>query len=129
MNLAESRRLSATVWFLIVGTMLSKASYFLSMPYLALRMKTTLGLDPVAIGFTLGLGPLVGLVAGFYLGYLSDHWGRKQIFELSMLVWSFTFVGFGLATELWQFALLTKECVGKASKSASFVLTRRRKGC
>src|SRR5687767_9164062 len=101
MLFTEARKLNGAVWFLILGTLLSKASYFVSMPYLAIRMKSVLNLSPVMIGITLGLGPLMGLCAGFYLGYLSDHRGRKLIFTASILIWSLIFVGFGLATEHW----------------------------
>lgn len=92
--------------FLILGTMLSKASYFISMPYLALRLKFALGMSPPMIGLTLGLGPCVGILAGFYIGYLSDHWGRKRLFSGSILIWSLTFAGFAVARHFWQFAAL-----------------------
>ena len=106
MKWADVRKLSGPVWFMVIGTMFSRTSFFVSMPYLALRLQGSLNLDPLEVGLTMGIGPLVGIFAGFYVGYLSDQWGRKSIFTASVLLSSLTFLGFAHATAIWHFAVL-----------------------
>jgi len=106
MKLSDLKTLSKPVWFLLVGSVFSSASYFISMPYLALRLKTALELNPLVIGLTLGVGPLFGILGGFYTGYLSDHWGRKAMILISVFLWGFMFFGFAFATQIWEFAFL-----------------------
>lgn len=106
MNWEEYKKINSATWFLLLGTLFSKAAFFISMPYLALNLQTRLGLDPVTIGWTLGIGPFVGIWGGFYIGHLSDIWGRRTILISSILIWSLAFLGFAYAEKLWQFALL-----------------------
>jgi len=106
MNWNELKQINTATWFVLLGTLFSKAAFFVSMPYLALNLQTRLGLDPVTIGWTLGIGPFVGIWGGFYIGHLSDKLGRRTILITSILIWALAFFGFAYAEKLWQFALL-----------------------
>jgi MFS family permease len=93
------------VWFLLVGTFLSRVALFITLPFISIYITTKLGVSPSLTGVIAGLGPLCGIVSAFLMGYVSDKIGRHQILILSLLIWSLAFFGFSLSTAIWQFAL------------------------
>lgn len=92
------------VYFLIVGTVFSRAAFFMSMPFLAVYMKSILGSEYTTIGLVIALGPLLGLVGGFFVSFLSDKLGRRGLMLASMFLWVFVFWGFSMSSSVWSFA-------------------------
>jgi MFS family permease len=94
------------VWYLILQTALARSAYFLVMPFIAIKMQDIPSTTASEIGLVLGIGPLVGTLAGFYVGYLSDLWGRQKILSFALLLWAFIFVGFAHAKTSLEFSFL-----------------------
>ncbi|PTX48129.1 putative MFS family arabinose efflux permease, partial [Melghirimyces profundicolus] len=94
------------VWFLIIGTAITRLASFMSLPFLAIHLSQSLHLDPFSVGITLGMSGLTGSLGGFVGGYLSDRWGRQRIMVFSFLVWIGVFFGFMFAESFWDFFLL-----------------------
>ncbi|WP_181410248.1 MFS transporter [Paenibacillus sp. tmac-D7] len=65
---AEKRRLSQ-LYFLYY------AAVGIYMPYLALYLQQS-GMNGVAIGSTMGLLPVIGVISPLFWGWLSDRWGK-----------------------------------------------------
>ncbi len=102
----ESSEINPFVWFLIIGTGICRAIFFMAFPYLALHLKNDLSASASEIGFVLGTGPLVGTFTAFYVSYLADRWGRRPVLIVTLVIWGFTMVGFGFAHSIVQFGLL-----------------------
>lgn len=94
------------VWFMIIETAFARGAFFLAMPFVAIKMSELPGTSPSLIGGVLGIGPLAGTIAGFYIGHLSDRWGRRKILLGALLTWSLVFLGFSVAKTASFFALL-----------------------
>ena len=54
-------------------------------------------------GAIIGTSALVGVLASFIGGNLSDRFGRNMILIWSMIVWVFVFIGFSLADHVLSF--------------------------
>jgi MFS family permease len=96
-----------TVWFLIVGTALTRISQSMTLPFLALYLLKDPAMTPVYIGLVIGAASFTGIFAGFIGGNLSDRYGRKKLMVFSMFLWVMVFLGFGLAKAVWMFFLLS----------------------
>jgi len=82
------------VHVLVFGTVLITLTSSMSMPFLAIFLSQSVGLDFATIGFIIGVGPLAGTFCGLIGGVLSDFIGRKKLMLLSLIGLSIAFVGF-----------------------------------
>jgi MFS family permease len=94
------------VWTIIWGTIFSRISLFMTMPFLAIYLSKTTHTSPLWIGLAIGIGPLTSTFVSFIGGNLSDRIGRKKILIWSVIVWVLVYIGFSFATALWMFTLL-----------------------
>ena len=67
------------VWVLLGGTLLIRTAVFLVWPFVAIILQQRFGLPPSEIGIVLGSAALSSSVTGFYLGNLSDRFGRRKL--------------------------------------------------
>ena len=98
---ARLREFSPTVWLVILATMFGRFTFFMVWPYLAVFLQREHGLSPSQIGFFLGGPTLIGILAGFYVGYLSDLFGRRRILLLSALTSAAALIVMGVTANLW----------------------------
>lgn len=94
------------VWVLLIGTVLSRGSAFMTLPFLSIYLARHMDLSPLIIGVTVGMSPLMGTVGGFIGGHLSDRFGRKPIMLISLFLLSFVYFGFTIASSQEWFILL-----------------------
>ncbi|MGZ4161134.1 MAG: MFS transporter, partial [Neobacillus sp.] len=94
------------VWVLLIGTILSRGSAFMTLPFLSIYLSRNMDLPPVVIGLTVGMSPLMGTVGGFIGGHLSDRFGRKRIMQIALFSIAFVYFGFTLASSQGWFILL-----------------------
>ncbi|WP_276354399.1 MDR family MFS transporter [Cohnella caldifontis] len=94
-------------WGILIGTFLSRAGFFMVIPFLGIYLGKVKGIDPGTIGAILGVSFLVGTASSFFGGALSDRVGRYPVMVVSMVLWSLTFVGFAFARSTWVFFLLS----------------------
>ncbi|ETI67725.1 MDR family MFS transporter [Neobacillus vireti] len=94
------------VWVLLIGTVLSRGSAFMTLPFLSIYLSRHMDLSPIIIGITVGMSPLMGTVGGFIGGHLSDRFGRKPIMLVSLFMVAFVYYGFTVATGQGWFILL-----------------------
>lgn len=93
------------VMFLIISAGLVTMARATSMTFLAVELQQAFGLGPAAIGFLLGIGPLLGAAASLLAGSLSDRVGRKPVLVLTLLAMSVAMVAIGLAHSLLVFSI------------------------
>ncbi|ETI68340.1 MDR family MFS transporter [Neobacillus vireti] len=94
------------VWVLLIGTILSRGSAFMTLPFLSIYLSRHLDLSPVIIGLTVGMSPLMATVGGFIGGHLSDRFGRKRVMQFALFSIAFVYFGFALANSQGCFILL-----------------------
>ncbi|TYR75074.1 MFS transporter [Rossellomorea vietnamensis] len=94
------------IWVLLTGTVLSRAAFFMTMPFLAIYLSRNMDMHPLLIGLTVGASPLVATAGGFIGGHLSDRYGRKPVLLFSLLSISLVFFGFSIADHPIWFIIL-----------------------
>ncbi|MFC0417773.1 MDR family MFS transporter [Cytobacillus solani] len=82
---------------LLFGTFLIALAQSMSLLFLPIYLVKELHMDPVVIGLTVGAGPLAATFGGFIAGIVSDRIGRRKVLLASLLLSSFSFLGFVFA--------------------------------
>jgi MFS family permease len=85
------------VWVLLAGTVLARGSAYMTLPFLAIYLSSSMELHPVLIGITIGISPLMGTMGGFFGGYLSDKFGRRPVMLWSVFGLGLVYFGFLMA--------------------------------
>jgi MFS family permease len=67
------------VWVLLAGTLLTRTAFFIVWPFVAIILQRRFQLAPSEIGLILGSAALSSSITGFYLGNLSDRFGRRNL--------------------------------------------------
>ncbi len=110
------RQFTAVVWLVIIATMVQRFTFFMVWPYLAIILHQEHGMNAFEIGAFLATSGIIGNTLGFYVGYLSDKFGRRIVI-LGGLVWSIgALVTLGLSDNLLLF--LTAMVVQGVSRHA-----------
>ncbi|MCM0151495.1 MDR family MFS transporter [Photobacterium galatheae] len=104
MELSHLRRFSAPIWAVLIGTLLTRASFFMVWPYMAVMLHRNFGLSEIEIGTIMSLAALGGAIVALYVGYLSDKLGRKNLLIISCLAHVATFVILAEADQSWLYA-------------------------
>lgn len=94
------------VWVLLIGTVLSRGSAFMTLPFLSIYLSRHMDLSPIIIGVTVGMSPLMATVGGFIGGHLSDRFGRKPVMLFALFTVAIVYYGFTVATGPGWFILL-----------------------
>lgn len=105
MNLSKLQYHPA-IYFLLFGTAMGKMAFFMCMPFIAIHLKQSYDANATTIGIVLGIGPLVGMSCSFFLGYLSDKYGRQFIIMLGAVLFALSFLMFSHAFEVWHFGVI-----------------------
>jgi MFS family permease len=93
-------------WVLFVGTLINALGNGFILPFLAIYIHDRLHLPPAQIDLFIAVTFGVGLVSQAASGPLIDHYGRKPLMVVSLLLSSLVMVGFGLAHTLTTLAPL-----------------------
>ncbi|MCA1035619.1 MFS transporter [Bacillus infantis] len=101
-----AKQFHPVVWVLLGGTVLARGASFMTLPFLAIYLSSTMDLHPLLIGLTIGISPLTGTIGGFIGGYLSDRFGRKPVMLSALMMWCLVFYGFALADSPALFVIL-----------------------
>jgi MFS family permease len=106
MTFKEKLNFHPLAWGVIFGTFLSRAGFFMSLPFLGIYLYEVKGIDPATTGAILAVSFFVSTIMSFFGGALSDKFSRIAVMFISMLLWSFVFAGFAIADSVIAFFLL-----------------------
>ncbi|MGI4799617.1 MAG: MFS transporter, partial [Janthinobacterium lividum] len=71
----------------------------------AITGSPSLGLNSASFGFTASAYLAGAVVGALGFGWLTDRWGRKRLFTITVLVYLVATVGSGFAWSFWSFAI------------------------
>ncbi len=72
------RTLHPLSWTIIIGTIFGRMATSMSIPFLAVYLTQVKGASASSAGLIIAVSSLIGIVASFYGGYVSDRIGRKR---------------------------------------------------
>ncbi|WP_417357603.1 MFS transporter [Gallaecimonas pentaromativorans] len=79
LSLQRLKTFPLLVWITLWGTFVSRGTFFMVWPFLAVLLHQDFGLNPLQIGLILSLAAVAGSILGFYVSALSDRFGRKAV--------------------------------------------------
>lgn len=82
------RTLHPLSWTIIIGTIFGRMATSMSIPFLAVYLTQVKGASASSAGLIIAVSSLIGIVASFYGGYVSDRIGRKKVMLLSIFGWT-----------------------------------------
>ncbi|MGE6629426.1 MDR family MFS transporter [Bacillus sp. NPDC077027] len=100
------RTLHPLSWTIIIGTIFGRMATSMSIPFLAVYLTQAKGATASSAGLIIAVSSLIGIVASFYGGYISDRIGRKKVMLISIFGWTLVFAGFAFADAIWVFFLM-----------------------
>lgn len=100
-------RFHPIVWCMIAGTFLSRAATYMTMPFLAIYLYKSKGIEADITGAIIGVSFLVGTFSSFLGGVWSDRYGRYPVMIVSLLGWCLTFVGYAFTESITSFFLIS----------------------
>ena len=95
------------VWWSVAGTMLTRFTSFMVMPFMALYMKSHTPASASTIGLAIGCAALTSMLFGLIGGSLSDRFGRKQLMVIGLILNVLVMVGYANARTIFVFFLLS----------------------
>lgn len=93
------------VWMVLAGTLLTRTSFFLVWPFLSIILLRRFHIATSEVGLILGLAALVSSTSAFYLGNLSDRFGRRDVILGGCAVAIVACVIFATADQVTLYAL------------------------
>ena len=103
------------IWIVLLGSFFGRGTYFMVWPFLAILLYEKFALGPGAIGVILSVSAMASAVLGFYVGSLSDRYGRRSILISGTAINAFAFLILAFAESLTAFVVSITLCsVGRA---------------
>ncbi len=79
------------MWILLFGAFITRGSYYMVWPFLAVILYEQFALSATEVGLVLSSAALVAVFVGFIGGALSDRFGRHQLMYASGILYVFSF--------------------------------------
>lgn len=103
------------VWIILAGSFFGRGTYFMVWPFLAILLYQKFALGAAQIGLILSASAGGAALLGFYVGALSDRYGRRNIILLGTALSTLAFALLAVAETLPAFiAAMTFCSVGRA---------------
>lgn len=81
---APLKYFNMTVWLVIISTLIGRFATFMVWPFLAIILHQKFNLNELEIGAFIAFPIFIGVITGFFLGYLSDRVGRRKIILIGL---------------------------------------------
>ncbi len=117
-SLTRLKQFPRLMWILLFGSFITRGSYYMVWPFLAVILYQKFALSATEVGLILSSAALISVFVGFIGGTLSDQFGRHQLMYASGILYIISFSllaevnsisGYvvvitlcSIATELWR---------------------------
>ncbi|TNH45064.1 MFS transporter [Photorhabdus luminescens] len=91
-RLSLLKHLPTPIFIMLLGTLLTRAAYFMVWPFLAMILYQQFNMSATGIGGLLALSSILGSVTGIYTGYLSDIFCRRTIMLIGVVISIISFI-------------------------------------
>jgi MFS family permease len=102
----DRQQYPAQLWLLFVGLLISRIGASMIWPFLILYISEQLDLPMVSVTSLFTLNSVMGLIASFIAGPITDRAGRKGVMVISLIISGLGFLGMIWADSFIEFALL-----------------------
>lgn len=103
------------VWIVLVGSFFGRGTYFMVWPFLAILLHQKFQLGAAEIGLILSASAVGAALLGFYVGALSDRYGRRNVLLAGTAINFLAFALLAVAQALPVFILAMTFCsIGRA---------------
>ncbi|TQV88160.1 MDR family MFS transporter [Aliikangiella coralliicola] len=99
------KRFPSLIWLYLIGTFITRGSYFMVWPFLAVLLYRQFSLSATDIGLILSISAIASAGIGFYVGNLSDRFGRRLIMLSGGLLGLIAFVTLSVANSVWIYVV------------------------
>ncbi|QXX85165.1 MFS transporter (plasmid) [Providencia sp. R33] len=86
------KHLPLPIVIMLLGTLLTRAAYFMVWPFLAIILYQQFNMSATGIGGLLAIASILGSITGVYSGYLSDIFCRRTVMLVGVIISVFSFV-------------------------------------
>ncbi len=97
---AAIREFNLTVWLIIISTLLTRFTFFMVWPFLAIILFEKFSLNEAEIGAFITIPIIIGVSVGFFVGYLSDKIRRRKIIIFGLIINIIAMLILGLADNM-----------------------------
>jgi len=98
------------MWILLLGAFITRGSYYMVWPFLAVILYREFGISATMVGSILTVAALISVVGGFVGSTLSDRFGRKPVMYVTGTLYVIAFCALANASSLWMFAIVITLC-------------------
>lgn len=99
------KRLPAIVHLELFGTLIFSAAFFMVWPFLTVILNRDYGVSATEIGVYIASSGGISAIAGMYMGYLSDKFGRVPLILIGCVIEGFSFVFIAGANSTAMYAI------------------------
>ncbi|MBL1242166.1 MAG: MFS transporter [OCS116 cluster bacterium] len=94
------KQFNKTVWFIILSTFISRFTFLMGWPFLALILYNKFGLNELEIGAFMTIAVCIGVSCGFFMGNLSDRIGRRKVIIAGLICIILAMLGLAYGSNL-----------------------------
>ncbi|SDW26472.1 Major Facilitator Superfamily protein [Marininema mesophilum] len=105
--LALAGRYPITIWVRLLGELLTCLTSSMIAPFLAIYLNEKMGNSVLTTMIIIGLQPLADIICTLLGGGLTDRFGRKPIMVFSLTFQLLAMLGYIIATDVWEIAIIT----------------------
>lgn len=98
---AAAKEFNKTVWFIILATFMTRFTFLMVWPFLALVLYNDFGLNEFEIGVYMTLAVSIGVGAGLFMGNLSDRIGRRKVIMAGLFFTIISMLGIANASNIY----------------------------
>lgn len=95
----------ALIWLYLIGTFLNRGAFFMVWPFLAVILHQQFSLSATNIGIILSASAIGSALVGFYVGNLSDRFGRRPIMLIGGITGVIAFAILAVANQVFWFVI------------------------
>lgn len=101
------KEFNKTVWFIILATFMSRFTFLMVWPFLALVLHNVFGLNELEIGTFMTIAVSIGVGCGFFMGNLSDRIGRRKVIMAGLFLTIVAMLGISFSGNLYAILIAT----------------------